>query len=104
MRKSALLIAAAFVMVAPSFAFAARHAGKKVDAVPPMPCCQDTLRLFWHGADAWRTPNTYVAWKPTAWKPYTPPPAGTPMCCKETIALFWRGVDSWAWNPEPAKA
>ena len=95
MRKSALLIAAGFAMLAPSFAHA--------DAAAPTPCCQDTLKLFWRGADAWKTPNAWEPYKPVAWTPYTPPPAGTPICCQDTIKLFWRGVDAWGWQQPAAK-
>jgi hypothetical protein len=37
-----------------------------------------------------------------AWKPYTPPAAGTPPCCKDTITLLWRGVDAWTGWQQPA--
>jgi hypothetical protein len=94
MRKSALLLAAGFAMLAPSMAQAQKA------AYPPPPCCQDTIKLFWRGAEAWNTAPAWKPYEPVAWKPYTPPPAGTPACCQDTIKLIWRGVDAWTgWQP-----
>jgi hypothetical protein len=96
MRKSAFLIAAGFAMLAPTWAQAAGDGY-------PTPCCQDTIKLFWRGIDAWATPNVPQPYKPVAYKPYAPPPPGTPICCQDTINLFWRGVDAWGMPPAAKK-
>jgi len=93
MRKSALLIAAGFALLAPSFA-QAQGAYQQ-----PQPCCQDTLKLFARGADAWRQGPSWEPYKPVAYQPYTYTP-----CCQDTFKLFWRGVDAWTGYQQPAPA
>jgi hypothetical protein len=99
MKKSALLIAVGFAVLAPSVALAAKA---KEPSYPPPPCCKDTITLFWRGVDAWQTAPAWKPYEPVAWKPYTPPAAGTPPCCKDTITLLWRGVDAWTGWQQPA--
>jgi hypothetical protein len=77
-------------MLAPSLAQAQNY----------QPCCQDTLKLFWHGADAWRQGPAWQPYKPVAWQPYT----GPQPCCQDTAKLFWRGIDAWTGWQQPVAA
>jgi hypothetical protein len=91
MTKTALLLAAGFLAAAPSMASAAG-----APSGYPQPCCQDTIKLFWLGADTF--------WKPNTWKPYTPPApvrySPPQPCCQDTVKLFWLGADTWDQPPK----
>jgi hypothetical protein len=66
MRKIAFLLASVMIVTAPSMALAAkkkakRHAPAAAAMSEPAPaasmmCCQDTVKMFQVGADAWKTP------------------------------------------------
>jgi hypothetical protein len=65
MRKIAFLLASVMIVTAPSMALAAKKKAKKPAAAAamsepapaaPMMCCQDTMKMFQVGADAWKTP------------------------------------------------
>jgi hypothetical protein len=64
MRKIAFLLASVMIVTAPSMALAAKKAKKPAAAAAmsePAPaasmmCCQDTVKMFQVGSDAWKTP------------------------------------------------
>lgn len=89
MGKLVLLAAVGFVALAPSLA--------RAQTGYPQPCCQDTLKLFWHGFDVWAQPAPYKPYVPAPIK-YSPPQP----CCQDTLKLFWHGFDNWG-QPYPQK-
>jgi hypothetical protein len=64
MRKIAFLLTSVMIVTAPSMALAAKKKAKKPAAAAmsepaqaaPMMCCQDTVKMFQVGTDAWKTP------------------------------------------------